>query len=143
MQSRWERAIDASWVPSWIPWIVSPSQWRSSAICVGFAPAVLGPVNNGENHVVAFETAEVFFLTEGFVDEKYLAAEIDYAIMQKRRKGTKFAVITLRYSNNVPIPGLLTPYVYRDVANDLEGFTHLIAALPIELGPVRWKISIV
>ena len=87
--------------------------------------------------------AAVFFITQSFTDEQYLATEIDYAIIQKRRKGNKFAIITLRYSNAAPIPGLLAPYIYRDVTNDLAGFDALLAALPLETGPVRWKQNIV
>jgi hypothetical protein len=49
----------------------------------------------------------------------------------------------LRYSNSASIPGLLLPYIYKDVANDLEGFQSLIAALPVELGPARWKVDVV
>ena len=52
--------------------------------------------------------AAVFFITENFRDEKYLAAEVDYAIMQKRKKGAKFSIITLRYPNAFPVPELLT-----------------------------------
>jgi len=117
---------------------------------LGFDPwldeaAMAAGTNLERGLLLGFEQscAAVFFLTESFIDEKYLATEIDYAIMQKRRKGNKFAIITPRYSNSVAIPGLLAPYVYRDVADGLEGFTHLLAALPIELGPVRWKSSVV
>jgi hypothetical protein len=42
--------------------------------------------------------AAVFFITENFKDQSYLATEVDYAVIQKRRKGGKFAIITLRYS---------------------------------------------
>ncbi len=87
--------------------------------------------------------AAVFFITESFKDEKYLAAEVDYAVMQKRQKDRKFAIITLRYTDAAPVPGLLTPYIYKDVANDLEGFRELLRALPVELGPVRWKAEVV
>ena len=87
--------------------------------------------------------AAVFFITTNFVDEKYLATEVDYAIMQKRAKGNKFAIITLRYTDASPVPGLLTPYIYKDVANDLEGFHSLLRALPIELGTSRWKEDVV
>lgn len=83
--------------------------------------------------------AAVFFITESFKDEKYLAAEVDYAVIQKRTKDKKFAIITLRYTNAAAVPGLLKPYVYRDVSNDLEGLNELLKALPIELGPLRWK----
>ena len=87
--------------------------------------------------------AAVFFITENFVDDKYLAAEVDYAVMQKREKGKKFAIITLRYSDAVPVPDLLTPYIHKDVKNDLEGFYELLRGLPVELGSVRWKAEVV
>jgi hypothetical protein len=87
--------------------------------------------------------AAVFFITENFRDEKYLAAEVEYAVMQKREKGAKFAIITLRYPGATPVPGLLTPFIYKDVANDLEGFHELLRALPIEVGPIRWKAQVV
>ena len=87
--------------------------------------------------------AAVFFITESFKDEKYLAAEVDYAVMQKRKKDKKFAIVTLKYTNATAVPGLLTPYIYKDVSNDLEGFVELLKALPIELGSVRWKSHVV
>lgn len=87
--------------------------------------------------------AAVFFITQYFRDERYLATEVDYAVIQKRKKERKFAIITLRYSDAAPVPDLLTPFTYKTVANDLEGFTELIRALPIEMGPVRWKADVV
>jgi hypothetical protein len=87
--------------------------------------------------------AAVFFITESFRDEKYLATEIEYAIRQRRKKDQKFAIITLRYMNAAPVPGLLESFIYKDVANDLEGFDVLIKGLPIELGPARWKAHVI
>jgi hypothetical protein len=87
--------------------------------------------------------AAVFFITPNFKDEKYLATEIDYAIMEKRRKENKFVIITLRYAEAASIPALLARYVYKNVANDLEGFQELVRALPIEVGPIRWKADVV
>lgn len=87
--------------------------------------------------------AAVFFITKNFVDEAYLATEVEYAILQKRKKGKKFAIITLRYTNAFPVPGLLTPYIYTDVENDLEGVHALVRALPVELGPIRWKLEVI
>jgi hypothetical protein len=87
--------------------------------------------------------AAVFFITENFKDESYLATEVDYAVAQKRKKGKKFSIITLRYPNASPVPGLLTPYIYKDVNNDLEGFHELVRALPIELGQIRWRKDVV
>jgi hypothetical protein len=87
--------------------------------------------------------AAVFFITENFKDEKYLAAEVDYAVQQKRQKEKKFAIVTLRFEGSAPVPGLLTPYIYKDVRNDLDAFRELVRALPIELGPLRWKAGVV
>lgn len=87
--------------------------------------------------------AAVFFITENFRDEKYLASEVNYAIMQKRNKEKKFAIITLRYPKALPVPGLLTSYIFKDVENDLDGFYQLVRALPIELGQTRWKKDVV
>lgn len=87
--------------------------------------------------------AAVFFITKNFKDEKYLGSEVDYAMLQKRTKDKKFAIITLRYPEASEVPGLLRPYIFVDVENDLEGFNEVIRALPIELGPVRWKKNVV
>ena len=62
---------------------------------------------------------------------------------EKRKKGNKFAIITLRYANSATIPGLYRRYIYRDVSNDLEGFRELVRALPVEPGLVRWKAEVV
>ena len=85
--------------------------------------------------------AAVFFITENFKDENFLATEVDYAVMQKRKKGKKFTIITLRYAGNVP--ELLKPYTWATVSNDLEGFHELLRALPVQAGPIRWKSSVV
>jgi hypothetical protein len=87
--------------------------------------------------------AAVFFITENFKDKDYLATEVDYAVREKRKKGDKFVIITLRYDSTVPVPGLLDRYTYKDVVNDLEGYRELVRALPIELGAVRWKVEVV
>lgn len=87
--------------------------------------------------------AVVFFMTEHFTDENYLATEIDYATEQKRRKDKKFAIITLRYPGANDVPRLLTRYIYSNVENDLEGFREIIRGLPIELGSGRWKKEVV
>ncbi|MDY7076599.1 MAG: toll/interleukin-1 receptor domain-containing protein [Chloroflexota bacterium] len=87
--------------------------------------------------------AAVFFITKNFRDETYLATEVDYAVIQKRKKDRKFVIVTLRYPDASPVPDLLTPYIYKDISNDLEGFYELIRALPVELGPIRWKAEVV
>ena len=81
--------------------------------------------------------AVVFFMTEHFKEEKYLATDIDYAVQQKTRKEKKFSIITLRHPGANEFPDLLQRFIWRDIENDLEGFHEIIKALPIELGPVR------
>ena len=85
--------------------------------------------------------AAIFFITERFTDEKYLATEVDYAVLQKRKKGKKFAIITLRYADvrRLGFDSLRS----QKVTNDLDGLNDLIKALPIELGSVRWKAEAV
>ena len=83
--------------------------------------------------------AAVFFVTENFKDERFIEDEINYAKMEKRDKGEKFAIITLRFDTSVQVPDLLRPYVYFDVQQELDGLYELVRALPIELGPLRWK----
>jgi hypothetical protein len=87
--------------------------------------------------------ASVFFITESFKDENYLASEVEHAVRQKEIKNDKFAIITLRYPNAAPVPALLRPYIQKEVANDLEGFRELIRALPVELASPRWKAEII
>ncbi|MCA9933339.1 MAG: toll/interleukin-1 receptor domain-containing protein [Anaerolineales bacterium] len=86
--------------------------------------------------------AAVFFITDNFVDEHYLAKEVDYAIEQKDAKGDKFAIITLVFSETQQIPKLLRRYVYKVIQHEIDGLYEIIRALPIELGPIRWKEKI-
>lgn len=85
--------------------------------------------------------AAVFFVTPNYVDDNYLATEIDYAIEEKRKKGDRFAIITLVFQHNGQkgkVPELLRRYVWREPASDLEALREIIKALPIAVGPVRW-----
>ena len=86
--------------------------------------------------------AAVFFLTPNYNDERFLADEIDYALGQKREKGNKFALIPLRFGD-AKTPKLLRQYAWQDVENDLDGLHAIVRAVPIELGPVRWKEHVV
>jgi hypothetical protein len=87
--------------------------------------------------------AVVFFITEHFKDERYLATEIDYAIQEKLRKEKKFSIITLTYPGAQPVPRILQSYIHRAIDNDLDGFQEIVKGLPIELGPIRWKREVV
>lgn len=83
--------------------------------------------------------AVVFFLTEEFVDENVISDEINYAKRRKREQGNKFALIALKFSDDAQVPELLQDYIYKSIENDLDGLYEIVRALPIELGPVRWK----
>ncbi len=114
---------------------------------IGFSPwldeSIMAAGANLEREILkGFQEscAAIFFITVDFKDERYLAAEIDYAVMQKRQKGNKFSIITLRYSDAASVPDLLKPYIYKEINNDLEGLYEVLRALPIELGPMRWKL---
>ena len=90
--------------------------------------------------------AAVFFVTPNYVDEQYLATEVNYAIAEKRRKGTKFAIITLVYEGDGKkgqVPDLLAPYVWKEPRNDLEAIRELIRALPVKVGDVYWRRGII
>ena len=88
--------------------------------------------------------AAVFFVTPSFEDEGYLATEIDYAIEEKRRKGDRFAIITLRLegSGDDPapkIPDLLNRYIWKTPRTPLEGLREIVRALPIVPRKVDWR----
>ncbi|MEM9953629.1 MAG: toll/interleukin-1 receptor domain-containing protein [Chloroflexota bacterium] len=87
--------------------------------------------------------AVVFFITENFVDERFIADEINNAKIEKRNKGNQFVIITLRFSPNVKVPDLLENYTHKLISNDLEGFYEIMRALPIEMGRPLWKENIV
>lgn len=117
---------------------------------VGFSPWLdkedMSAGSNLERSILkGFEEscAAVFFITKNFEDESFLATEVEYAVRQKRKKGSKFAIITLLFDPDKEVPGLLQSYVWEHVEDDLEGLSEVVRSLPIELGPVRWKAGVV
>ncbi len=86
--------------------------------------------------------AAVFFVTPSYIDENYLASEVDYAIQEKRNKGDKFSIITLvlgEGDSKGTVPELLHRYVWKEPKSDLEAFREVIKALPVQTGDVYWK----
>jgi len=87
--------------------------------------------------------AAVFFITPSYVDEGYLATEINYAIQEKRAKRDRFAIITLVFAdqkgNQGEVPGLLRQYVWKEPKSELEAFTEVARALPIKSPTPVWK----
>jgi len=86
--------------------------------------------------------AVVFFITPNFRDRRYIEAEIDYAISQKRKRGERFAIVSLifpvgrRRPPKVPAP--LQPYVWKQPKDDLEALECILTALPIKLPLPQW-----
>lgn len=88
--------------------------------------------------------AAVFFVTPDYVDENYLATEIDYAINQKRQKGNHFSIITLvlvKEGEKGTVPELLEKYVWNEISIDseLQMLVKILKALPVCVGPVSWR----
>lgn len=88
----------------------------------------------------------VFFITPSFKDEGYLETEVNYAIQEKRRKGDKFAIITLQFvdddGNMGEIPDLLKTYVWKKPKTSLEALRQIVRALPVLPGTVDWREEI-
>ncbi|MFH1717598.1 MAG: toll/interleukin-1 receptor domain-containing protein [Planctomycetota bacterium] len=85
----------------------------------------------------------VFFITPSFKDEGYLETEINYAIQEKRKKGNKFAIITLQFvddgGNVGAIPELLKTYVWKKPRTLLEALREIVRGLPMVTGIVDWR----
>ncbi len=99
------------------------------------------PLQRGILQGMVDSCATVFFVTRNYVDDSFLATEIDYAIEEKRKKGDQFAIITLVLEHEKQkgaVPELLWRYVWKEPATDLEGLGEIIKALPVTVGPVRW-----
>ena len=82
--------------------------------------------------------AIVFFITDDFKDESWIAKEVDYA-MQKKVKDNNFAIITIVFSSEENVPEILKDYVYKKVSSPLEGLREILRGLPIEVGKVQNK----
>lgn len=94
-------------------------------------------------HGFSDSCAAIFFVTPNYKDENYLAAEVDYAIQEKRKKGDKFSIITLVFDHGDQkgnVPELLHRYVWKQPASHLEALREVLKALPIQTGDVSWKM---
>lgn len=85
--------------------------------------------------------AAVFFITTNFRDEDFLATEVNYALSEKRKKGDKFAIITIVFdaASRANVPALLHQYVWKEPVTDLEALREIVAALPVKAGDVHWR----
>lgn len=96
------------------------------------------PLHRGIRQGFADSCAAVFFVTPSFVDEKYLATEVNYAIEERTARGDQFAIITIRFGGG-EIPTLLRQFVWREHRTDLQALREIIRALPLRLGDVGWR----
>ncbi|OZI67060.1 toll/interleukin-1 receptor domain-containing protein [Bordetella genomosp. 11] len=86
--------------------------------------------------------AAVFFVTPNFVDENFLATEVDYAIAQKRAKEERFEIITLQLSQDGKkgnVPDLLRRFVYKEPSSEAEALYEILRALPIRPHQISWR----
>lgn len=87
--------------------------------------------------------AAVFFVTPSYVDERFLASEINYAMEQKREKGNHFAIITLVFTDETgckgTVPELLKQFVWKEPKDGLQAIKEIVRALPIEIKQIGWK----
>lgn len=87
--------------------------------------------------------AAVFFITPSYMDENFLASEINYAMEKKREKADRFSIITLVFSDENgrkgQVPDLLKQFVWKEPKNNLQGIKEIIRALPIEVKQISWK----
>jgi hypothetical protein len=73
--------------------------------------------------------AAVFFVTPNFQDENFLATEINYAMAQKRKKGDRFSIITIVFSDRKQkgkVPKLLEQYVWKEPKCQLEALDEIV-----------------
>lgn len=88
----------------------------------------------------------VFFITPSFRDEGFLETEVNYAIQEKRKKGDRFAIVTLQFvdenGNIGAIPELLKTYVWKKPKTHLHALREIVRALPVQLGAVDWREEI-
>lgn len=86
--------------------------------------------------------AAIFFVTSNYVDEGYLATEVNYALAEKRAKKDNFSLITLVFNTNGQrgnVPDLLKTYVWKEPESDLQALIEIINAMPIKLKGICWK----
>ena len=84
--------------------------------------------------------AVIFFVTADFKDEGFLKTEIDYAVAEKRKKGDRFAIITLilddsREESDIEsvVPPLLRPYVWKQPKSQFQALEQILQALPKDI----------
>ena len=94
------------------------------------------PIERGLIEGMQESCAVVFFVTANFEDAGFLEAEINYALMEKRKKGSEFSIITLVFdepdgeSDIDVVPPLLRQYVWKQPKGQFHGLKEILRALP-------------
>jgi hypothetical protein len=79
--------------------------------------------------------AAIFFITPNYLDEKFLAKEVDYAIAEKNDRGDHFSIITILLHENgksAQVPDLLKRFVFKEPKSEMEALQEILRALPIK-----------
>lgn len=86
--------------------------------------------------------AAIFFVTKNYIDENYLATEVDYAMTQHYEKGDRFKIITLLIGepdDDITVPSLLKQFVFKSPQSQFQGLTDIINALPLKIDNISFK----
>lgn len=84
--------------------------------------------------------AVVFFVTSSFEDERWIGREIDHAVSREIEHSDRFSVIALVFGD-ATVPRALRDKRWVDVKNHVDAVREVVEALPVELGPARWRKS--
>ena len=102
-------------------------------------------IHRGIQEGIEKSCAVVFFITPDFEDERFLHNEINYAITQKTKKRSRFAIITLVFKDQDgkvgEIPSSLREYIFKEPNSYFEAFREIIRALPLKIPPAIWRDS--
>jgi len=82
--------------------------------------------------------AVIFFVTTQFKDERWLKREVDHAVARKVERGDRFAIISLAFEN-AEVPRPLKEMLWITVKNEVSAVREILRALPVEVGPTRWR----
>lgn len=85
--------------------------------------------------------AVIFFVTKNFEDDRWLAREVDQAVHRKVERDEKFSIISLVFEGG-EVPRPLRDYVWKNVTSEADAIREIIRALPLALGPARWKSKV-
>lgn len=128
MVRRYKAALDAVGIVAWLDEDAMPAGTElERGLLAGFKESC----------------AAVFFITPRYKDDGFLATEVNYAIAERRKKGDRFRIVSLLIRDadgtTGDVPELLQPYVWKTPISELDGFSEIIRAVPIVLGPATWR----